>query len=77
MNILNPQGDVDTNGITIDRHAIAIYLGEVPNNLQVGRAFSSNGNRQIQNSYKIASRKLGIHHNALQATTWLQWRIEK
>ena len=77
MNILNPQGDVDTNGITIDRHAIAIYLGEVPNNLQVGRAFSPNGNRQIQNSYKIASNRLGVHHNALQATTWLQWRIEK
>jgi len=77
MNILNPEGDVDINGITIDRHAIAIYLGEVPNPLQVGRAFSPNGNKQIQNSYKIAAKKLGIHHNTLQATTWLQWRIEK
>jgi len=77
MNILNPYGDVKENGVTVDRHAIAIYLGEVPNNLQVGRAFSPNGNRQIQNSYKIASNRLGVHHNALQATTWLQWRIEK
>ena len=65
MNILNPEGDAKTNGITIDRHAIAIYLGEVPNSLQVGRAFSPNGNRQIQNRYKIASKKLEIHHKKL------------
>ena len=77
MNILSPEGDVKTNGITIDRHAIAVYLGVVPNALQVGRAFSPNGNSQIQNSYKIASDKLDIHHNIVQATTWLQWRIEK
>ena len=77
MNILNPEGDAKTNGITIDRHAIAVYLGEVPNALQVGRAFSPNGNSQIQNSYKIASDRLDVHHNTLQATTWLQWRIEK
>jgi len=77
MNIFNPNGDAASNGITIDRHAIAVYLGEVPNALQVGRAFSPNGNSQIQNSYKIASKKLEIHHNTLQATTWLQWRIEK
>ena len=77
MNILSPEGDVKTNGITIDRHAIAVYLGEVPTSLQVGRANSSNGNSQIQNSYKIASDRLNMHHNTLQATTWLQWRIEK
>ena len=77
MNILNPEGDAKTNGITIDRHAIAVYLGEVPTPLQVGRAFSPNGNSQIQNSYKIASDKLGVHHNTVQATTWLEWRITK
>ena len=77
MNIYQPKGTVKENGITIDRHAIAIYLGVVPNSLQVGRAFSPNGNIQIQNSYKIASNKLGVHHNALQATTWLQWRLTK
>ena len=77
MNIYQPQGTVKDNGITIDRHAIAIYLGTVPNSLQVGRAFSPNGNSQIQNSYKIASDKLGVHHNTLQATTWLEWRINK
>ena len=77
MNILNPSGGVQDNGITIDRHAIAIYLGDVPSALQVGRASSKNGNTQIQNSYKIASQKLGVHHNDLQATTWLEWRINK
>ena len=77
MNILNPSGEVKENGITIDRHAIAIYLGDVPSPLQVGRASSKNGNTQIQNSYKIASQKLGVHHNDLQATTWLEWRINK
>lgn len=77
MNILNPYGHVRLNGITIDRHAIAIYLGETPNSLQVGRASSKNGNSQIQNSYKLAAKKLGIHHNALQATTWLEWRINR
>ena len=77
MNILNPDGDVKYNGITIDRHAIAIYLGDVPSPLQVGRASSKNGNTQIQNSYTIASKRLGVHHNAVQATTWLEWRINK
>ena len=77
MNILNPSGGVQDNGITIDRHAIAIYLRDVPSALQVGRASSKNGNTQIQNSYKIASQKLGVHHNDLQATTWLEWRINK
>ena len=77
MNIYKPKGTVKDNGITVDRHAIAIYLGAVPSSLQVGRAFSPNGNSQIQNSYKIASDKLGIHHNAVQATTWLEWRINK
>ena len=77
MNIYQPKGTVKDNGITVDRHAIASYLGVVPNSVQVSRAFSPNGNSQIQNSYKIASDKLGIHHNALQATTWLEWRINK
>ena len=77
MNILNPDGAVKYNGITIDRHAIAIYLGETPNPLQVSRAFSKGGNSQIQNSYKLAATKLGVHHNALQATTWLEWRINR
>ena len=77
MNILNPDGDVKYNGITIDRHAIAIYLGGVPNPTQVSRASARGGNTQIQNSYKIASKKLGVHHNTLQATTWLEWRINK
>ena len=77
MNIHNPIWTAENNGVTIDRHAIAIYLGTVPNSLQVGRAFSPNGNSQIQNSYKIASDKLGVHHNTLQATTWLEWRINK
>ena len=77
MNILNPEGNAKTNGITIDRHAIAVYLGEVPTPLQVGRAFSPNGNSQKQNSYKIASDKLGGHHNTVQATTWLEWRSTK
>ena len=77
MNILNPDGDVKYNGSTIDRHAIAIYLGDVPSPLQVGRASSKNGNTQIQNSYTIASKRLGVHHNAVQATTWLEWRINK
>ena len=77
MNILNPYGHVRNNGITIDRHAIAIYLGDVPSPIQVSRASSKNGNTLIQNSYKIASQKLGVHHNDLQATTWLEWRINK
>ena len=77
MNIYKPKGTVKDNGITVDRHAIAIYLGAVPSSLQVSRAFSPNGNSQIQNSYKIASDKLGVHHNTLQATTWLEWRINK
>ena len=77
MNILNPDGDVKYNGITIDRHAIAIYLGGVPNPTQVSRASAKGGNTQIQNSYKIASKKLEVHHNTLQATTWLEWRINK
>ena len=77
MNIYQPKGTVKDNGITVDRHAIAIYLGEIPNPLQVGRAFSPNGNSQIQNSYKIASDRLGVHHNTLQATTWLEWRINR
>ena len=68
---------VKLNGITIDRHAIAIYLGDIPNSLQVSRASSKNGNTQIQTSYKLAAKKLGVHHNSLQATTWLEWRINK
>lgn len=77
MNILDPKGEAKDNGVTIDRHAIAIYLGDVPSPLQVGRASGKNGNTQIQNSYMIASKRLGVHHNAVQATTWLEWRINK
>ena len=49
MNIHNPIGTIKNNGVTIDRHAIAVYLNKIPNSLQVSRASRVEGNKQIQN----------------------------
>ena len=71
MNILHPEGDY---GVTIDRHALGVYLKQRPTTLQLSRVQGRVGNTQVQNSYRQASKLLGVHHNIVQATTWVEWR---
>ena len=74
-NICNPDGDY---GVTIDRHAISIYLGKSCTKQQLSRGLDSKRtNDTIRNSYKKVADMLGIHYNILQATTWVQWRKER
>ena len=72
-NIVNPDGDY---GPTIDRHAISIYLGKRCNYDELRRGLEGRANRTIRGAYMKASKILQVHHNQVQAITWVQWRKE-
>ena len=72
-NIVNPVGDY---GPTIDRHAISIYLGRRCNHTELRRGFETRANKTIRDAYLKASKILEVHHNQVQAITWVQWRKE-
>ena len=73
--ILEPDG----NGLpVVDSHAQAIYCGKPVSKRDKKRAFSNpKVMKRIQTSYKLASKKLGIHYNVVQAVTWIQHRKNK
>ena len=72
-NIVNPEGDY---GPTIDRHAISVYLGKRCNYDELRRGLEGRANRTIRGAYMKASKILQVHHNQVQAITWVQWRKE-
>ena len=72
-NIVNPDGDY---GPTIDRHAISVYLGKRCNYDELRRGLEGRANRTIRGAYMKASKILQVHHNQVQAITWVQWRKE-
>jgi hypothetical protein len=73
--ILEPLND--HSPVTIDRHAVAIYLGKQPG-ADSGKAFSNKHVwKRIEGAYVRAAKKLEINHHALQAITWVEWRYRK
>jgi len=72
-NIVSPEG---AYGPTIDRHAISIYLGKRCNYNELRRGLEGRANRTIRDAYMKASKILQVHHNQVQAITWVQWRKE-
>lgn len=70
LNILYPE--VSTT-VTIDRHAIAVALGRVPESASMTK-------RQYYffvGAYQRAADVLGILPHQLQAVTWVKWRLFK
>ena len=73
-NILNPSGDYIP---TIDRHAISIWLGRKATEKELlHHGGSLKAYTKLGESYKKVAKHLNIHYNDLQATTWIQWRLE-
>lgn len=69
LNILNPkEGSV----VTIDRHAIAVAVGEsLPSE---GQKLTRNQYEFFANCYRVAAAKRGILPLQMQAVTWVKWR---
>ena len=61
----------------VDRHAGSVYTGYALTEKQLRKLSNVMVDTRIQDQYIYISRKVGIHVHRLQATTWLQWRIEK
>ena len=62
----------------VDRHAIEVFCGKPVSKRDRTRAMSSLKEiTEIQASYKLASNKLGVHYNVVQAVTWVQHRKNK
>ena len=73
-NILDPNGDYTP---TIDRHAISIWLGRKATEKELlHHGGSLKAYTKLGDSYKKVAKHLNIHYNDLQATTWIQWRLE-
>lgn len=73
--ILEPYGNYLP---VVDSHAQAIYYGKPVSKRDKNRAFSNpRVMRRIQTSYRLASKKLGVHYNIVQAVTWVQHRKNK
>ena len=73
--ILEPFGDTPP---VVDRHAIDIHKGELVSKRDRNRAMSNpRVISRIQTSYKLASKKLGVHWHVVQAVTWVQQRKNK
>lgn len=74
-NILNPEDA--TVPVTIDRHAVAVYLGRVPEQ-HAEKAYSNKQVwKRIEGAYRQAARHLNINPQVLQAVTWVEWRYRK
>ena len=73
--IVDPRGE---NAIpVIDRHAGAVYLGESMTDKQQRKLSNVAVNTRIVHAYRLIAEQLELHVHQLQATTWVEWRIEK
>ena len=73
--ILYPNND--WSPVVIDRHASAIYKGEVISERDLKHLDSSKVYSRIENAYYKGSKVTGMNHHVLQAMTWSQWRENK
>lgn len=70
LNIAFPKSEL---GVTIDRHAISIAVGEsLPNHMLT--AITDKQYEFFADAYKIAASKVGILPHEMQAATWVKWR---
>lgn len=73
--IVDPRGD---NALpVIDRHAGAIYKGDSLTEKQRDKLSNIGVNVRISHAYRLIAEQLELHVHQLQATTWVEWRIEK
>ena len=73
--IVDPRGE---NAIpVIDRHAGAVYLGNSMTDRQQRKLSNVAVNTRIVHAYRLIAEQLNLHVHQLQATTWVEWRIEK
>ena len=73
--IRSPEGDDPIP--VIDRHAAHVYTGYPLTEKQQKKLGNVRVVTRIQNQYLYIARKQKVHVHRLQATTWLQTRIEK
>ena len=73
--ICSPEGDEAIP--VIDRHAGAVYMGRSITEKEQKKLSNVRVMDRIQKQYLYFARKQRIHVHRLQATTWVQWRIEK
>ena len=73
--ICSPEGDDPIP--VIDRHAAHVYTGYALTEKQQKKLSNVRVVTRIQKQYLYIARKQRIHVHRLQATTWLQTRIEK
>ena len=73
--IVDPRGE-DAIPV-IDRHAGAVYLGESMTDKQQSKLSNVGVNTRIVHAYRLIAEQLNLHVHQLQATTWVEWRIEK
>jgi hypothetical protein len=60
-------------GVTIDRHAVSVAVGEVlPDSML--RSITDKQYEFFVEAYKIAANKVGILPHEMQAVTWVKWR---
>ena len=73
-NIVNPNGD---NVPTIDRHAISIWLNRKATEKELLHFGTTKGGYEhLTHCYKRVAEYLDRHYNEVQATTWIQWRLD-
>jgi len=73
--IVDPRGE---NAIpVIDRHAGHVYKGDSLTEKERNQLSNIGVNTRIVHAYRIIAERLNIHVHQLQATTWVEWRIEK
>ena len=70
LNIWRP---TEETRVTIDRHAVAIAVGLVPDSLQMTDAQY----RFFEDAYRRAASKVSILPHQMQAVTWVKWRVLK
>tara|TARA_R110000868_G_scaffold392714_2_gene663500 strand:- start:703 stop:1329 length:627 start_codon:yes stop_codon:yes gene_type:complete len=60
-------------GVTIDRHAVSVAVGEVlPDSML--RSITDKQYAFFEDAYRIAANKVGILPHEIQAVVWVKWR---
>ena len=73
--IRSPEGDDPIP--VIDRHAGHVYKGDSLTEKERNQLSNIGVNTRIVHAYRIIAERLNIHVHQLQATTWVEVRIEK
>jgi hypothetical protein len=69
LNIAQP---TQLGGVTIDRHAMSIAVGEILPDAKM--RMSDNQYEFFVNAYKIAAFKRSVLPNQMQSVTWVKWK---